>query len=71
MRGKVTLGENLADNGGLNQAFTAYKNYVKNFGTEPALPGFENFTNYQLFFLAYGNVKYIQYIYSLEYTFFF
>lgn len=57
INGKATLGENLADNGGLNQAFTAYKNYVKRFGNEHKLPGFENFTSYQLFFIAYGNVR--------------
>ncbi|KAJ8983446.1 hypothetical protein NQ317_013319 [Molorchus minor] len=31
-------------------------NYVKKFGEEPKLPGFENFTSYQLFFIAYGSI---------------
>lgn len=47
----------MADNGGLNQAFTAYKKFVEKVGREPKLPGFENYTNYQLFFIAYGNVR--------------
>ncbi|XP_057672734.1 endothelin-converting enzyme 1 isoform X2 [Diorhabda carinulata] len=54
--GKRTLGENLADNGGLNQAFAAYKNYVKKYGEEPKLPGFEDYTNYQIFFIAYASI---------------
>ncbi|KAG5890093.1 hypothetical protein JTB14_003656 [Gonioctena quinquepunctata] len=56
VKGKNTLGENLADNGGLNQAFSAYKSYVQAFGEEPLLPGFENFNNYQMFFIAYGSI---------------
>ncbi|XP_060530222.1 endothelin-converting enzyme homolog [Cylas formicarius] len=56
IKGKATLGENLADNGGLNQAYTAYKNYAKRYGREPKLPGFENFTSDQLFFIAYGSI---------------
>ncbi|XP_018561401.1 endothelin-converting enzyme homolog [Anoplophora glabripennis] len=56
VKGKNTLGENLADNGGLNQAFTAYKKYINEFGEEPKLPGFENFTSSQMFFIAYGSI---------------
>lgn len=57
VKGKATLGENLADNGGLNQAFQAYKNHISKYGHELHLPGFENYTNYQMFFIAYGNVS--------------
>ncbi|VEN52696.1 unnamed protein product [Callosobruchus maculatus] len=56
VKGKATLGENLADNGGMHQAYSAYKSHVKKYGEEPKLPGFENFTNDQLFFLAYGSI---------------
>ncbi|CAH1115507.1 unnamed protein product [Psylliodes chrysocephalus] len=55
VNGKLSLGENLADNGGLNQAFKAYTNYIRKYGKEPKLPGFENYNNYQLFFIAYAN----------------
>lgn len=56
VKGKVTLGENLADNGGLSQAYTAYKRFQKRNGLEPKLPGFENYKDDQLFFIAYGSI---------------
>ncbi|CAH1963552.1 unnamed protein product [Acanthoscelides obtectus] len=56
VKGKATLAENLADNGGIHQAYSAYKSHSKKYGVEPTLPGFEDFTNDQLFFLAYGSI---------------
>ncbi|KAI9277396.1 hypothetical protein BY458DRAFT_567613 [Sporodiniella umbellata] len=48
--GKMTLGENLADNGGLQAAYDAM-------GKEDMLlPGLEKFTPEQLFFVNYGRV---------------
>lgn len=35
-------------------------------GNEPKLPGFENYTNYQLFFIAYGNVRYTYNLFGLN-----
>ncbi|XP_021705832.1 endothelin-converting enzyme 2 [Aedes aegypti] len=55
INGTLTLGENIADNGGLREAFRAYKAYVKRNGPEPVLPGFEDFTHEQLLFISFGN----------------
>lgn len=57
INGERTLGENIADNGGIREAFMAYQMYVDKFGREQTLPGFENFTAEQLFFLSFGNVS--------------
>lgn len=57
INGKLTLGENIADNGGIRQSFMAYQMHTKQHGVERKLPGFEDFTPEQLFFLSYGNVS--------------
>lgn len=56
VNGERTLGENIADNGGLREAYYGYKLYVKKYGKEPLLPGFENFTHDQMLFISFGNV---------------
>ncbi|KAL1505409.1 hypothetical protein ABEB36_004982 [Hypothenemus hampei] len=56
VKGKVTLSENLADNGGLNQAYTAYKKHISRYGDDLKLPGFEHYSSFQMFFIAYGSV---------------
>ena len=50
LKGELTLGENIADFGGLKQAFLAYKAWVAEAGAEPQL--IEGLTNEQLFFVA-------------------
>ena len=50
--GRLTLGENLADHGGLQVAFTAFKNATK----EQPLGDIDGFTPEQRFFLAYAGV---------------
>lgn len=52
-----STGENIADNGGLREAYYAYKLYVEANGKEQLLPGFEQFTHEQLLFISFGNVS--------------
>ncbi|XP_067012071.1 endothelin-converting enzyme homolog isoform X2 [Anabrus simplex] len=54
--GKLTLGENIADNGGVREAFRAYLHYRDRNGQEPKLPGLEKYTDEQLFFLSFANL---------------
>lgn len=55
MNGRMTQGENIADNGGLKQAFRAYRKWVKRHGAESNLPGL-NLSHDQLFFLNYAQI---------------
>ncbi|KAJ8920319.1 hypothetical protein NQ315_011981 [Exocentrus adspersus] len=55
INGRMTQGENIADNGGLKQSFRAYRKWVSQHGEEPALPGL-NLTHDQLFFLNYAQI---------------
>jgi endothelin-converting enzyme len=55
--GAQTLGENIADNGGLTAAFYAYQDWLRKKGieAEQPLPGVE-LTHNQLFFLSFSQV---------------
>ncbi|KAH9503618.1 hypothetical protein Btru_066992 [Bulinus truncatus] len=54
--GDRTLGENIADNGGLKQSYRAYRNYVKRRGSEELkLPGLE-LNHDQVFFLSFAQI---------------
>uniref|UniRef100_A0A8K9X8N8 Neprilysin n=1 Tax=Oncorhynchus mykiss TaxID=8022 RepID=A0A8K9X8N8_ONCMY len=55
LNGNNTLGENIADNGGIRQSYQAYLNYVEKNGNEPLLPGI-NLNHQQLFFVNFAQV---------------
>jgi len=67
VNGQLTQGENIADNGGLRESFRAYRKYVEGLGKEEGrLPGLEDLTPNQLFFLGYANVIITSYILSCK-----
>lgn len=53
INGKLTLGENIADAGGLTAAFQAWKQRDSE-NPDKLLPGLQEFSKEQVFFLAYG-----------------
>ncbi|KFP28567.1 Neprilysin, partial [Colius striatus] len=55
LSGINTLGENIADNGGVRQAYRAYENFVKKHGKEKLLPGVD-MNHKQLFFLNFAQI---------------
>ncbi|XP_065267005.1 neprilysin [Emys orbicularis] len=55
LSGINTLGENIADNGGVRQAYKAYENFVKKNGKEKLLPGLD-MNHKQLFFLNFAQI---------------
>ncbi|KAF5279864.1 hypothetical protein FQA39_LY18209 [Lamprigera yunnana] len=55
INGNQTLGENIADNGGLTAAYHAYLDLEKSRPHVPVLPGL-NLTHRQLFFVAFAQV---------------
>merc|ERR1711892_8313 len=56
LNGKNTQGENIADNGGIHESFRAYMRSVESQGEEPALPGLQQFTSQQMFFISNAQV---------------
>ncbi|XP_053562347.1 phosphate-regulating neutral endopeptidase PHEX isoform X2 [Bombina bombina] len=59
VKGTKTLSENIADNGGMREAFRAYRKWIQNIRggeEETLLPGVP-LNNNQLFFLSYAHVR--------------
>ncbi|KAL9101289.1 MAG: hypothetical protein Q9163_003441, partial [Psora crenata] len=54
VNGRLTLGENIADAGGLNAAFAAWKK-IEAKKPSQSLPGLQHFTKEQMFFISYSN----------------
>lgn len=52
LNGTLTLEENIADNIGIKTAYNAYKLWQMENGEEDSLPGFENYTSDQMFWLS-------------------
>uniref|UniRef100_A0A4W3HNE5 Neprilysin n=1 Tax=Callorhinchus milii TaxID=7868 RepID=A0A4W3HNE5_CALMI len=55
LSGINTLGENIADNGGIRQAYKAYQSYIKKNGIDSLLPGL-SLNHEQLFFVNFAQV---------------
>ncbi|XP_041911816.1 LOW QUALITY PROTEIN: endothelin-converting enzyme 2 [Arvicola amphibius] len=55
LNGLQTLGENIADNGGLKAAYNAYEAWLRTHGEEQQLPAV-GLTNHQLFFVGFAQV---------------
>ncbi|XP_055356518.1 neprilysin-11-like [Paramacrobiotus metropolitanus] len=57
VNGQLTLGENIADNGGLRAALKGYTRYLARLNTKETVPsGLENYTPLQLFFLSAAQI---------------
>ncbi|XP_063409498.1 neprilysin-4-like [Mytilus trossulus] len=59
LNGLQTQGENIADNGGLKQAYRAYTNWLKTLpedNHQPRLPGLSELSDHHLFFLNFAQV---------------
>eukprot|EP00742_Colponemidia_sp_Colp-10_P002369 GILJ01002525.1.p1 GENE.GILJ01002525.1~~GILJ01002525.1.p1 ORF type:complete len:717 (+),score=121.95 GILJ01002525.1:68-2218(+) len=54
VNGRLTLGENLADLGGVKTSFKAYNQFIADHGAEPQV--MNEFTNEQLFFVSFGSM---------------
>lgn len=56
MNGLASQSENIADNGGVREAYRAYRTYAAKHGRERRLPGLERYSPEQIFFIAYAHI---------------
>ena len=57
MNGVTTQGENIADNGGIREAYKAYQRFKKRNTDRLVLPGLVNYNQEQLFFVGFAQVS--------------
>lgn len=55
LNGINTQGENIADNGGVKEAYRAYISWVQEHGPEQRLPGLQMFSPKQMFWISAAN----------------
>jgi len=55
LNGVNTQGENIADNGGIKEAYRAYDSWVMRHGEESRLPGLQSYTPHQMFWISAAN----------------
>ncbi|XP_043506308.1 neprilysin-4-like isoform X3 [Frieseomelitta varia] len=56
VNGVITQGENIADNGGIREAYKAYQRFKKRNTDRLVLPGLVNYSQEQLFFVGFAQV---------------
>ena len=57
LNGINTVGENIADNGGVRESYLAFQAFANKNKKMPLVPYMTKFTAEQLFFLSYANVS--------------
>lgn len=58
VNGINTQGENIADNGGIREAYRAYQRLKARTSNQRALPGLADYSHDQLFFLGFAQVPF-------------